>query len=1161
MQIVQSLQRDPRTSPLANNGQARITTRNDENAYEELRAELTSFVCDGQYGDAIQRILQSYLDHQNRPRQNAAWISGFFGSGKSHLQKMLGHLWANTDLGNGQSARNLVVELPEDVKNQFQELDILARRSGLPLTAASGAMPAGNREAVRATVLAVLLRTRGWPEKVPQAKFCFWLQDQGYLQAVRASVEAQSPSGNWLQELQHLYVNRHIAQALLKQDPDFAADQGKVREVIREQFPQLNSSDISTREFVELARKALAPQGGELPHTVLVLDEVQQYIGDSNDRATAFVELAEAIQTEMDSRVLLVASGQSALSSETPQLQKLKDRFRVNVQLSDADVETVIRKVILQKRADAQATVQQVLDANAGEISKQLQDTAVRERSEDRQVMATDYPLLPTRWRFWEACFRAVDPAGTNSQLRSQLRIIFDAVKDIAEQPLGQVVTANVLFQAMGPDLVSSGVLFNELHNRIAKLADGSEDGRLKQGLCSLAFLISRLPRERGVDQGIRATARTLADLMVADIRADSGPLRQKVEQLLETMANDGTLMRVGQPGQEEYRLQTTEGAQWQSRLNEKHQEVRNDEPAIASIRHNLLLEVVDKEIDKIKLMQGEARVSRKLKRWSSDEPPADEDEKLVVWLRDGWGCSEEDVRCAARAAGSDDPVIHVFLPKPSGQDLREQIIAAEAAKRVIDHYGAPTTDGGREARLSMESRQDRAEQERNACIDNVIRNALVFKGGGTECEGNGLMAKIQDAAEAGLVRLFSEFGKADHTNWGNAVKRAREGSDTPLEVVGHRGCNDAHPVAQQALTTIGANSDGRAIRRQLCAAPYGWPQDAVDAVLLALHGDGTLCCTLEHQPVAAGRLDQRSLGKAIFAPQQVRLTSRDKIAVRSVFRIANLSARPGEEESKAREFLDAVDAKIRSAGGELPLPPAERILASTRLLQQLRDLSGPEQLQKILEAQSEIKELWDTACSLAEKKEKRWPRWERLQALLRQARDLEVYGEVQPQVQAIQEERRLLDDTDYVEPLLQQLEQALAKALAQVQQKFQQMQGEQWGQLEQASIWQNLSEGQQRTIIKEQQLASAATTESVRSDLQTDLEQRSLASWAELTDSLPARFQKARAAAAKTLEPTTQPVKLSSDVLKDEAALDAWWADQRQALLSKFQDGPIQIH
>ncbi len=131
-QIFQTLQRDPRTSPLANNGQARITTLDDENARKELEAELTTFVCDGQYGRAMDVILQSYLSQQGQARQNAAWVSGFFGSGKSHLQKMLGHLWANTEVRPGLKARDLVLELPEGVKAQFRELDTLAARSQKP---------------------------------------------------------------------------------------------------------------------------------------------------------------------------------------------------------------------------------------------------------------------------------------------------------------------------------------------------------------------------------------------------------------------------------------------------------------------------------------------------------------------------------------------------------------------------------------------------------------------------------------------------------------------------------------------------------------------------------------------------------------------------------------------------------------------------------------------------------------------------------------------------------------------------------------------------------------------------------------------------------------------------------------------------------------------
>ena len=78
MKVFETLDRDPRSVRLANNGQARI-----DGADTELRAELETFVCEGQFSDAMQRILESYLTNLNNPRQNSAWVSGFFGSGKS----------------------------------------------------------------------------------------------------------------------------------------------------------------------------------------------------------------------------------------------------------------------------------------------------------------------------------------------------------------------------------------------------------------------------------------------------------------------------------------------------------------------------------------------------------------------------------------------------------------------------------------------------------------------------------------------------------------------------------------------------------------------------------------------------------------------------------------------------------------------------------------------------------------------------------------------------------------------------------------------------------------------------------------------------------------------------------------------------------------------
>jgi hypothetical protein len=1159
--IFETLQRDPRTSPLANNGQARITTLDDENARQELEAELHTFVCDGQYGQAMEVILQSYLTQQGKPRQNAAWIAGFYGCGKSHLQKMLGHLWANTDLGGGKRARDRVLELPEAVLAQFKELDTLALRSGRPLVAASGAMPSGAKDAVRATVLAILLKAQGFPETVPQAKFCFWLQKGGHREAVRSAVEAEGC--NWHEELDDLYVSEVIAAAVLEKIPDLAAGVTEAIELIGRQFPD-RDGDITTKEFVQLARKALAPDGGELPHTMVVLDEVQQYIGSSDDRATDFVELAEALQTELDSRVLLVASGQSALSSETPQLQKLKDRFRINVQLSDTDVETVIRKVILQKRPDAQAAVQQMLEANAGEVSKQLEGSLIKERSEDRQVAVADYPLLPTRRRFWEACFRSVDAAGTNSQLRSQLRIIFDAVKDIADADVGQVITGDVLFQAMAGDLVNSGVLLNELNNRIANLAkDNSDDGKLKQSLCGLAFLISRLPREQGVDLGIKATARTLADLMVADLRSDSGPLRQHVAGLLEAMAEDGTLMKVGdQQGLEEYRLQTTEGAQWQGQFEEKKQAVRNDASELTNKREQLLGQAIQEELKAVKLSQRDAKIARKLSLWISGEPPAPSKEEVVVWVRDGWGCSEKEVREAARLAGADDPVLHVFLPRRGADELNARIIEATAAKRVIDHDGTPSTAEGREARSSMQSRQSRAEESINELIGDVIDNALVIKGGGAEEYGTKLAGKVQSAAtEASLARLFPEFAKADHASWGLAVKRARQGSDAPLDVVGHQGATETHPVASRVLSTIGAAKEGSTTRAELRIAPYGWPQDAIDAVLLALHRDGTLSAKdASNNPIPPGQLDQQSLARAKFVPQQVRLTAIEKVGVRGVFGIAGVSAKPGEEEAKASEFLDVVANKVGLSGGEAPLPPP----LAAPLLSELRGLAGPEQLKAILQAKDALQALWNDANTLVDRKDKRLPQWERLVALLGKAEALPIHQEIAPQVEAIRTNRALLDPTtDYVLPLLQQLEQALSAALEEAQRHLAAVRAAEQEQLEASTEWQTLTPEQRNAIAQAAQLPAGPVDPAPveRSQLLEALQQRSLASRAGWADSLAARFAKARTAAAQALEPATQPVKLSSGVLKDEAALDAWWAAKRTELTAKLPQGPIQIN
>ena len=226
MKIKDTLQRDPASHPLVNQGQARIPDSRDERTQAELRGELETFVCEGQYADGMQKIIRSFLDNIGKTSQRGAWVSGFFGSGKSHLLKMLCHLWQDTSFPDGATARSLVPSMPDDLRALLRELDTAGKRSG-GLIAAAGALPSGTTDNVRLTILSILLRAVGLPEQYPQARFCLWLHSQGQFDKVKAAVEASGKT--FERELNNLYVSGPIARAVMATDANFAASEAEAK--------------------------------------------------------------------------------------------------------------------------------------------------------------------------------------------------------------------------------------------------------------------------------------------------------------------------------------------------------------------------------------------------------------------------------------------------------------------------------------------------------------------------------------------------------------------------------------------------------------------------------------------------------------------------------------------------------------------------------------------------------------------------------------------------------------------------------------------------------------------------------------------------------------------------------------------------------------------
>jgi len=162
-------QKDPATLKLVNEGVASVNDEKTSQALAVLRYELETFVCDGQYEKGMAHILETYLKNIDQAQQPAVWVSGFYGSGKSHLVKMLRALWDNTVFEDGATARG-IANLPQNIRDSLKELTTQAKRHG-GLHAASGTLGAGASGSVRLALLRIIFKSVGLPEQYPFARF------------------------------------------------------------------------------------------------------------------------------------------------------------------------------------------------------------------------------------------------------------------------------------------------------------------------------------------------------------------------------------------------------------------------------------------------------------------------------------------------------------------------------------------------------------------------------------------------------------------------------------------------------------------------------------------------------------------------------------------------------------------------------------------------------------------------------------------------------------------------------------------------------------------------------------------------------------------------------------------------------------------------------
>jgi hypothetical protein len=1128
---------NPEQVNLKNEGVAKIRALNEKEDLNIVEYELKTFVCEGEYHEGLKKILEFYLQNYTSTEQPAFWVSGFYGSGKSHLVKMASYLWSDFEFPNGKTARS-VKPLPQDIQDLFVEIDRKQKIQGK--LSIAGTLRDFPSKDIRYSFLQIFLNSLGLPQQYHHFKFVHWLKKEGIYEGVHAILETGGK--NLKTEIERIFVSTALAKAVLELKPEMADSEAKLLELFRAQFARIDS--IGRNDFVTTIREEILPLsfGDKIPCTLIILDEVQQFIGTDANLAFDVQLLAEDLCSRFDGKFLLVGTGQNALT-DTPNLQRLMARFRVPVQLTNTDIQTVIRKTILDKKPTAIAPLNAKLDASSGEISRNLEGTVFGYLTEDKNTLVADYPLLPSTRKFWYKVLQVVDVAGTSGQLRNQLRLIDDSLKTIADKEIGQIVPADFIFTQTRADLIQAGLLLNDTSNLIqGKKAQGG-DTEIEGRILSAVFLLDQITSNIS-DTGLKSNENTVSDLLIDNLNTNSDAFRSKVKGLIKKLVDEKVLM----PINDEFKLQTKIGAEWEQEFTKQYIKLNNSgDDQIQSLRREKIIAHFKDKTRGISVTQGTSRMVRDFELWDKDTMPNTE-HKLNLWIRDGWFENESSVENEIRAAGNNAPLAYAFVKKFRDPELRTEIIKFLAAGLAINAMGLPSTPEGEQARKSMETRQSQAMSAIKEFIEKICNEAIVFLAGGNKVQSGTFKDNIQEALNSIADRQFPDFkSKADQANWGQALTRALAGNPDALNAINYTGDVEKHPVASEILRYMGNSSKtGRDIRNQFMKSPFGWSQDAIDTMLIVLKNYQVISTTETNLLVA-------KINQASFKRETIIIRAADKIKIRSLFQVAGITCPPNHEIFPySNEYLNKLKSLALQVGGDAPRPEPINI----DFIKEIENKEGNERLLEILQQKDVLQNRFSDWSAKAKLVREREPQWTLLVDLMNHAPENDEMEQLKIQVDAIRENRLLLQEPDLIQPILTAVTDKLLIILNKRKEQYNAIYDFRMADLQANVYFKKLTPEQKHGILVRHQLLVKPEIKVLDShSLLNQLNKASLYTWDTKIAALPGQFQSALEDAVMLSAPQAKTYSLPRKTITSQSEIDSYVAELKAELESLLKE------
>ena len=514
--------------------------------------ELDEYVVTNELEKHFRDFFQSYgtdLSDPSIANRVGVWISGFFGSGKSHFLKTLSYILANKVARDAEGNERSAAEFFDESKihDAFIRADIgkaVSHHADVILfNIESKASSNDGGNPILNIFLRVFNEYQGFSADHPHiAHMERYLSQKGVYETFKQAFE-ESSGQSWLEERDGYHFHQDTVEYSISQALNLSA------EAAHKWFEDSEQTfSVSVENFCQWVKEYLDSKGPQ-QRMMFLVDEVGQFIGNDTRLMLTLQTITENLGTICKGQAWIIVTSQADMdavlgelsSSKANDFSKIAGRFKTRLSLSSSNADEVIQKRLLRKTPEAEALLRDVFEQKGDILKNQItfdRSGPTLKNYEGPDSFIHNYPFAPYHFQLVQKIFEEIRKVGaTGAHLshgeRSMLEAFQMAANAIATDEVGALVPLHRFYAAV------EGFLDPVVKKTIDQAGQNQILDAFDVQMLRTLFMI------RYVDI-IKGTLDNLVTLSIEKIDEDKLALRKRIEDSLLRLEKESLITRNG---------------------------------------------------------------------------------------------------------------------------------------------------------------------------------------------------------------------------------------------------------------------------------------------------------------------------------------------------------------------------------------------------------------------------------------------------------------------------------------------------------------------------------------------------------------------------------------------------------------------------------------